>query len=354
MGKTNTIISFFRKANPDFGWAFFFLFFFQIVALHRLGLSWEMSVLDSSLNTGLLLAFSYGLRFFLRFYKPGAHNGFYRSLFAIELALMVCGILYFTPGFGIPFDGNSNAFFIESLPVRFILAFWVFYGLLSRRYMQDKLLEQKEWESRIVKAEQLQKEAELDQIRQQLQPHFLFNSLNSINALVGFNPEAARKMTQQLSDFLRGTLKREDPFIALKEELNHLTLYLEIEKVRFGDRLKVEIVAEPDFLSFRIPAMILQPLVENAIKFGLYGSLEEVFIKIRAKGENGNLLISVQNPLEKKTNPASKGTGFGLMSVKRRLQLLYNRSDLLSISESEQLFTCTLKIPHLHEKSNPD
>jgi two-component sensor histidine kinase len=335
---------FLLKALPDFGWAFLGHWLFQTVVLHRLGQSWEMAFADSSYFVGLLIALVYGLRFFLRFYKPGSQNGFARSLFALELSLVVCGIMYYSPGFGLPLNGESNPLFLYSLPLRFLVAFWIFYGLISRRYMQDQLLEQKEWEKRSLKTEQLQKEAELAELRLQLQPHFLFNSLNSINALIGRQPDAARKMTQQLSDFLRSTLKREDAFIPLKEELEHLSLYLEIEKVRFGDRLQVEIEVETLASEQKIPAMILQPLIENAIKFGLYGTLGEVVIRINAKLENRFLLLSVQNPVESRPAKA-RGTGFGLNSVKRRLQILYNRFDLLQIHESENTFTCQLKIP---------
>src|SRR5690606_12610382 len=100
-------------------------------------------------------------------------------------------------------------------------------------------------------------------------------SLNSISALVHSRPEEARKMIQQLSDFLRGTLKKEEnQWTSLADELDHVQLYLEIEKVRFGYRLHTEIVADDASGNCRIPHMLLQPVVENAIKFGLYDTTE--------------------------------------------------------------------------------
>src|SRR6185436_1417225 len=115
-------------------------------------------------------------------------------------------------------------------------------------------------------AEKLAREAELTGLRQQLQPHFLFNSLNSISALAGTKPEEARKMIQQLSDFLRGTLKKDDQqLVSLSEELQQLQLYLEIEKVRFGHRLRTEITNDERSLSLQLPSLLLQPIVENAI-----------------------------------------------------------------------------------------
>ena len=120
---------------------------------------------------------------------------------------------------------------------------------------------------------------------QQLQPHFLFNSLNSINALIGFKPDEARKMIHQLSDFLRGTLKKDDDQlqVTLNDELQHLNLYLEIEKVRFGHRLQTEISCDERSGSAKLPSMLLQPIVENAIKFGLYDTTGEVVVSLRER-----------------------------------------------------------------------
>src|SRR5690606_27683378 len=111
---------------------------------------------------------------------------------------------------------------------------------------------------------------ELYNLRQQLQPHFLFNSLNSIIALIGNQPDRAKEMVFQLSDFLRGTLRKDDQqLIPLAEEVDHLKLYLEIEKVRFGHRLEVKIEIPKEAMEKKLPAMIVQPLLENAIKYGL-------------------------------------------------------------------------------------
>src|SRR5438094_1144172 len=107
--------------------------------------------------------------------------------------------------------------------------------------------------------ERLAREAELNKLRQQLQPHFLFNSLNSISALTGSQPEKARHMIQQLSDFLRGTLRKEDnQWSTLKEELEYLQLYLDIEKVRFGYRLQTNVECEQEALQMKLPSLLLQ------------------------------------------------------------------------------------------------
>ena len=123
-------------------------------------------------------------------------------------------------------------------------------------------------------------------------------------------------MIQQLSDFLRGTLKKDDQqTVPLQEELEHLKLYLEIEKVRFGHRLNVQIKLDPEKLIADIPPLLMQPIVENAIKFGLYDTIDEVFISISVFMKNHYLCIEVINPFDPMTQEASRGTGFGLSSV---------------------------------------
>jgi two-component system LytT family sensor kinase len=213
--------------------------------------------------------------------------------------------------------------------------------------------EQKENEARKVASEKLAKEAELFKLRQQLQPHFLFNSLNSINALIGSRPEEARKMVQQLSDFLRGTIKKEDQqWVSLKEELQYLQLYLDIEKVRFGNRLATIIESDATTEQMKLPALLLQPIVENAIKFGLYDTTGETVIRISAKKENNNLFLEVQNPFDPETSSPKQGTGFGLSSVQRRLNLLFARTDLLETGAilagedgKQNIFITKVKIP---------
>ncbi len=208
------------------------------------------------------------------------------------------------------------------------------------------LQDRRDNERRKTEAEKLTKEAELFKLRQQLQPHFLFNSLNSINALIGFKPDEARHMIQQLSDFLRGTLKKEDnQWATLQEELNHLQLYLDIEKVRFGHRLQTSIEQDEECGAMKIPAMLLQPVVENAIKFGLYDTTEAITISIQAKAVNSQLIIHVQNPFDSATSGPQKGTGFGLSSVQRRLYLVFAQHDLLKTHAENNLFTTIITIP---------
>jgi LytS/YehU family sensor histidine kinase len=206
--------------------------------------------------------------------------------------------------------------------------------------------EEQENRQRKDDAEKLSKEAELYKLRQQLQPHFLFNSLNSISALISQQPEQARKMIYQLSDFLRATLrKEEEQWVKMEEELQTLELYLDIEKVRFGHRLSAVIEKEEDCLQMHLPPMLLQPVMENAIKFGLYDTTEAVTIYLSVFKENDYLKVVVKNPFDLETSSPRRGTGFGLNSVKRRLYLLFARNDLVETRVTDSVFTTTIKIP---------
>ena len=241
---------------------------------------------------------------------------------------------------------NYDQFYSGSIYIRLAIGFLILGCMSLLSVLWYTLKEQQQNEQRKSEAEKLAKEAELYKLRQQLQPHFLFNSLNSINALIGTRPEEARQMIHQLSDFLRGILKKEEnQWVTLSEELQHLQLYLDIEKVRFGHRLTTSIDAGENSGHMRIPAMLLQPVVENAIKFGLYDTTDVINISIAATSENGQLIIIVQNPFDPETSLPQKGTGFGISSVKRRLYLLFARTDLLETDAKDHLFTTRIKVP---------
>lgn len=238
----------------------------------------------------------------------------------------------------------------NSWSIRFGAGFLLISSMSMFSLLWYSQQEQKESDGRKRETEKLAKEAELFKLRRQLQPHFLFNSLNSISALIGYDPEKARYMIHQLSDFLRGTLKNdEQQWNTLEEELKYLQLYLDIEKVRFGHRLKTEIIYKDEILALKIPALLLQPVVENAIKFGLYDTTGEVLIKIEATMGQNNLHIMVQNPFDPETSQPLKGTGFGLSSIQRRLFLLFARSDLLSTKKDHELYITTIIVPQSND-----
>lgn len=322
----------------------------NIVVLHYFGLPWEAAAIDSGITNILLLLACLLVMNTLRFYLPKGQQ--FINIFSICLFLSVLWLLLskwlLSISVGNYYEGY-NDLLNHSLTIRFSITFLLLGCVTLISVLWYNQQEQKEKDERKKDSENHAKEAELFKLRQQLQPHFLFNSLNSINALIGTRPVEARKMVQQLSDFLRGTLKKEETqWVTLEEELQYLQLYLDIEKVRFGNRLATAIQIDEQAKQLKLPALLLQPIVENAIKFGLYDTIGETIITLTATIEKTNLIITVSNPYDAETASPKSGTGFGLKSVHRRLYLLFARADLLTTEASDQNFITIVKIPQLN------
>lgn len=232
----------------------------------------------------------------------------------------------------------------ETKPVRLAVAILAAGWIVSFTATQRKIAVLEDQFRNMRDAAALHREAELFKLRQQLQPHFLYNSLNSISALIMILPEKAQEMVGKLSDFLRNSVKREGrEYIPVQEELDYIEAYLCIETVRFGDRLCFDY--NKSFTDqATIPPFVLQPLLENAIKFGLYGQTGKVTITMNIVLKERMLTITISNPYDPANRPPS-GTGFGLEGITRRLFLLYGRNDLLETSQHEGSFTTTIKIP---------
>jgi LytS/YehU family sensor histidine kinase len=312
--------------------------------LHTFGLTWQLAYIDSILSNGALMLASILLINTFRYYLPRKERyGFILGLCAtvsvVWLFLTRSLLLAIAPV-------EYEKFYANSIYLRLTFALLILSCMALLSVLWFTLKDQQQNEQRKAEAEKLSKEAELFKLRQQLHPHFLFNSLNSINALIGSRPQEAREMIQKLSDFLRGILKKEEnQWITLSEELQHLQLYLDIEKVRFGHRLTTTIESSDVIGQMKIPAMLLQPVVENAIKFGLYDTTETINISITAQNASDQLIINVKNPFDAATSLPQKGTGFGLNSVKRRLYLLFARTDLLETTTEDHLFITSIRVP---------
>lgn len=310
--------------------------------------NWSIILSDTlfsniSLGAACLLIFT-----MMRFYRPQKGKFYYLLGICTAIsAICLCGVHYTLDNI---FKQNTGyTIFLErSLALRYTTYVLITGCMALVSELWYNLEEQKEQEKRKAIAEKLAKDAELYNLRQQLQPHFLFNSLNSISALVGTQPARARQMIQQLADFLRGTLRKDDSqWTSLEDELQHLQLYLDIEKVRFGHRLNTSIVNDTDGSPAKMPPLLLQPIVENAIKFGLYDTTEAITIEIKAEMESPYLIITVQNPFDPETSSPRTGTGFGLHSIQRRLFLLFARNDLLTTAAANNIFTTQIKIPQV-------
>ncbi len=319
----------------------------QVVVVHRFNIEWKIAMVDALLSTAILAVASYVITNTFRYYTPASGKYIYGLAIVAALTILCVAVITHTLNY-IFIDNNAYIYFLgQSVPVRFMLALLMIALMGVTSWLRFYMKEQTENKKRKDDAGLLLREAELSKLRQQLQPHFLFNSLNSISALAGSRPEEARKMIQQLSDFLRGTLKKdEQQLVLLSDELQHLQLYLDIEKVRFGHRLTVEINCDETTAKMKLPSLLLQPIVENAIKFGLYDTTDDIIISIKASTVNQQLTVIIENPFDPATAGGQQpGMGFGLGSVQRRLYLLYSRNDLLAVEKEGSLFRTIVKIP---------
>lgn len=301
---------------------------------------------DAVISALVLAGFSVVILSNMRYYLPGREKYVYVLIVSLALGGLWLLITYIAETNIFKADPLFMTVFKASLGLRFAIGFLLLAcitlaGLLRRtaqRQAEDAFYKQE--------TARIAKDAELNKLRLKLQPHFLFNSLNSISALTGTQPEKARLMIQQLAAFLRGTLKKEDEgFISIEEELEQLQLYLDIEKLRFGHRLDVAINCDESLLQLKLPALLLQPVVENAIKFGLYDTIDDVCISINAVKAGYDLQVTVSNPFDETTSSPVRGTGFGLSSIGRRLFLLFGRQDLLQTKKEAGNFITVITIP---------
>lgn len=228
----------------------------------------------------------------------------------------------------------------------YILLCWsgLYVGIKYYQQLQDQT-------EQTLKATSAAHQAQLKMLRYQLNPHFLFNTLNAISTLIldGAN-EAANKAVSRLSDFLRYTLDN-DPMsrVTLGSELAALDLYLEIEKVRFGDRLVIERTIEAKAQSALVPSLILQPLIENAIKYAITPSEDGGALRISARVQHGTLvmLVSDTGPGLGNGDTKQKSSGVGLKNTRERLQQLYGEDQAFTLAPNEPTgLTVTINIPY--------
>ncbi|WP_221887720.1 sensor histidine kinase [Chitinophaga polysaccharea] len=315
---------------------------------------WE-SATDSAIHVILLGAAGIIISHNVAYYRPadGTMKFGYVAIVSFSLSVLWVCLSRWLLVSAFPDNARYINWLNNAIPIHAFVGWMLIAGIGFRSQMLYDVEEQQESRDRKEATEKIVREAELFKLRQQLQPHFLFNSLNSINALIMLRPKEARQMVLKLSDFLRGSLKREDDqWITLAEELNYLQLYLDIEKVRFGHRLTTNITSYEETDNMLLPPMLLQPVVENAIKFGLYDTTGDITISIKTWSQDNMLYIAVQNPFDNELQQPNKGTGFGLSSIQRRLYLLFARQDLLETSAVENIFTTTIKVPQSHDKSS--
>lgn len=311
-------------------------------------LSWQAALVDSiifhTLFMGLGLAYWFNVRY-SSFEKSQIVNQMASHLAAAAISILVGVYLFKLIIMPLVHDEYYEEFLNASIPLRAALGV-LYYAIVVLIYYlilyYDDLNQKSKRQSQL---ETMLKSSELEMLKSQINPHFIFNSLNSISSLTIIAPERAREMVVKLSDFLRYSLGKEnDQMNSVEDEIKNIMLYLDIERVRFGERLKVEKEVSAEVKKFKLPNLILQPLFENAIKHGIYESLEEITIQLKAWKEGNLLKIQVSNEYD--PNAVSrKGKGIGLKNVRERLSLIYGVSQLVEVSKTDGIFTIRLDIP---------
>jgi LytS/YehU family sensor histidine kinase len=199
--------------------------------------------------------------------------------------------------------------------------------------------------TRALSLEVMAREAELKALRAQIDPHFLFNSLNSISALTTTDPRGARDMCVQLAAFFRNAVRlgNEDE-VPLEQELEMVGNYLDIEKIRCGSRLTTRVEVGPGCGSCRVPPLILQPLVENAVRHGIHSLTAGGHVDVSASCTGDTLILGVRNPFDAEAD-RKRGAGVGLANVKQRIRALYGKRADLRTTAGEGLYRVELRLP---------
>ncbi len=304
---------------------------------------------DSLVYNFLLLVFGSSLWFAVK-YSISSSSKLSRILMNNLAAALTLSIIWTFTGYFILkyllIDSPKYLVFLKtSIIWRLLIGTLIFstislfnFFLIYYNNYKDKLIEEAEL-NRLVK------DSELRTLKYQINPHFIFNSLNSISSLTMSNPASAQEMTIKLSNYLRGTLsKNEKQFVKLSEELKNVKIYMDIEKVRFPEQFEYIENINSNCSEIEVPNMLLQPVIENAIKHGVYESLDKVTINLDCGFENNYLKILVANNFDP-TSRNKKGKGIGLQNIKNRLFLIYGQKELLTTKSEKNIYTATIYIP---------
>lgn len=330
----------------------FWLTYFVTLTAARLAMvrseTW-LSILPRGIMTLVAILLSFGILAVLRRARGGSLVR--RALAAAGLGLLGCMLhtalstivfLQFTP--------TTSPWYVllAEYPIQLLSFIWQYLAvsvmLLALTYGEDLT----EREERIVALQAQANQAQLSALRYQLNPHFLFNTLNSVASLIAKRRSGeAEAMVVSLSDFLRSTLRMDTgKEITLAEEIQLQSLYLDIEKTRFPNRLEVVIDMPSDTADALVPNLITQPLIENAIKYGVARSQTRVRLEVVARGEADKLVLEIRNDGGDAEAPPPRGTHTGLRNVANRLRLQYGEAAaLVAMPRADGGYSATIHLP---------
>jgi two-component system sensor histidine kinase AlgZ len=223
----------------------------------------------------------------------------------------------------------------QGIAKKLLVALLIVLMVLRYFYLQDQWQQQREAEM----------QARLTSLQARIQPHFLFNSMNTIASLIASNPEQAEEAVLDLSELFRASLRTDDQLVPLSRELELCQRYLAIEALRLGDRLKLDWDIQPGLEQQAIPPLTLQPLVENAIYHGIQPRPEGGTVRIEVYGKGHFVYLMVQNPKPESSNRQHQGNQVALVNIQARLQALFGEPAVLKHSHQHNIYTVTLRLP---------
>jgi two-component system LytT family sensor kinase len=307
-------------------------------------------VLTESLVSNFLLAFLGLVLLVSIFYSNIKHQALFTKIINhLILIIIFLGLWVIIDYLILSSSFKNNSGYLEYL--RTTLSWrigngFLFCGMIIIAYYL--LVFYQNFREKVVKESELKtliKESELSSLKSQINPHFIFNSLNSISSLTIISPEKARNMIIKLSDFLRYSISQSDEkMTSLKDEMQNINRYLDIEKIRFGDRLKVVENIDEQCFNKKLPGLILQPLVENAVKYGVYESVDQAKIEISTSCSEKALKIKIKNDYDPDL-VEKKGEGIGLKNIGSRLGIIYKNENLMVINKSNNTFEVAIIFP---------
>jgi len=275
---------------------------------------------------------------------------FFRFLFNHFISSLIISIIWVSTSYYLIINIFALEIFYlhflnSSLYWRMLFGVILYFSYLSIYYLisfYNDLIKKSENEKEL---RLLVKEAELKALRYQINPHFLFNSFNSINYLIPVNPVKASKMLITISDYFRNTFSHDDnDFSSLKDEIENISRYLAIEKIRFEEKIDLKMNVDESALNLKIPHMILQPLFENIIKHAVHDAINKIQIEFNCKPNENYLCIELLNNFEE-SYISKTGAGIGLQNIQSRMLNIYGSKDLFSFSKLSDKFFVSLKIP---------
>lgn len=327
------------------------LYIVLAATLHVTGMTWmESSILAFAIGAFAQLI-TEPSRYSARITPIGA-TSVWRLLIIHIITSQVVSVLWLATGIlssralaYVPSLQGIDARFLARAPIIYAAGTVLYLLSIAYHYAYTAIEASREAETRAMTVSIQAREAELKALKSQINPHFLFNSLNSISALTSIDPARARDMCVLLGDFLRLTLGLgEKTAIQFSEELELLEKYLAIEKVRFGARLQMHADVDDEARNCLLPPLLLQPLLENSIKHGISSLVEGGEVHVSAHRNNGRLDIRVENSWDPDAPPSRKG-GLGLRNVQQRLEARYGKDASFQINSEGDLFQVNMSLP---------